>query len=57
MKTLGTSLTSVEVLKIEEASPDYLRLKDDNSTVGINSAYDERNCLRLPQSMSEVRHS
>jgi len=36
----GSSVTAVEVLKIEEAGPDYVRLRDDVKAVGINFADD-----------------
>ena len=34
-------MTKVEVLKIEEAGPDYVRLRDGNSDVRINFADNE----------------
>ena len=34
-------MTTIEVLKIEEAGPDYIRLRDGNSDVRINFADDE----------------
>jgi hypothetical protein len=37
----STAVTAIELLNIEEAGPDYLRLRDGAKTVRINFASDE----------------